>query len=339
MEKSEKEKEEVTYEPGIPDPKMKWSVMALWNELLILGAVPSKVRNYIGASDIGKNFWERYQKMNGVPVTDPYDPRVLRVFAAGDEFHNLLKNVFKAMGLFIDSQDDAGMSEIEATATTLKVIGKYDIKAGGIPDLKKVREYCNVMGFSEFVKHKSLALAADIVSKHPLGLPEMIYEIKSINSQAFWNKKNYLRVAYPWHVYQLYIYLKANNIPEGRLLYVSKDDLVTQEHPVYYPDESLEAIVQSDIAIMSKYINEKMEPPKPPDMIFDEAKKLKFQRSKKSYFLTGIWRHNWEVERSQYFQLLTGMKTKVEWLKKVKAEIAVKNADIKEKFIKKHGIT
>ena len=101
--------------------QMKWSVMSCWNQMLNLTkAREPKVRDYIGPSDIGKDFWGRYQKMMGVPETNPYPDRVLRIFSAGDEFHNLIKNVFKAAGIFINSQDDEGWSVVEPTNKTQK---------------------------------------------------------------------------------------------------------------------------------------------------------------------------------------------------------------------------
>lgn len=317
--------------------KMNWSVMGVWNLMDKSKIREPKIRDYISPSDIGKNYWERYQKMMGIPEDTPYEDRILRVFSAGDEFHNLIKNVFKAAGIFINSQDDNGWSVIPATDKTLKVLGKYDVLAGGKPDLLKVKEHCEIMGFSEFIKNRTLSLAEELLNKYPNGLPNLLYEIKSINSMAFWNKKNYLTEAYPWHQIQCYAYLKANNISEGRVLYISKDDLTTAEFPIYLGTEKYEEILRKDLKEMSDYILTKTEPPKPEFVIFNPKKIIRFQKDKKKYKIVGGYEANWEILRSQYFTKLTGFKNKEDWESSLTDEIATKNSVIKDDYIKKVG--
>jgi len=319
--------------------KEEWSVMKFWNDLLgLTKRYPPKVRDYISASDIGKNYWDRYQKMMGVEVTDPFDDRTLRIFSAGDEFHHLMKNVFKALGIFINSQDDPDengrnqWSIIPATSKTLKVLGKYDVLVGGKVKVEQTRELCRKMGFSDFVERRTIKMAEFLAEKYPNGLPELLYEIKSTNSLAFWNKKDYLSSAYPHHLLQCYAYLKANKKPEGRILYISKDDLMTAEIPVYLNDPKLEKAFQEDIEKMSYYILNHIEPPKPPSIVFNEKKKLKFQAKKKRYVINGSYEFNWEILRSQYFKKMTGCKTRQEWEEKHKIELSEKNKELKEKF-------
>ncbi len=333
-------KEEVNYDMPVPDTRMSWSIMGLWNTMNeSIAGRPAKVRDYISPSDLGKNYWERYQKMMGVPVTNPFETRVLRIFAAGDEFHHMMKNVCKALGIYKGSQDDDGTwSVIQPTAKTLKTLGRYDARLGGKVNIAQVEEQCRLKGFSEFITAKTIALARDLSERHPEGLPEMIYEFKSINSMAFWNKKDYLQEAYPWHRLQLYSYLKANNIEQGRLLYISKDDLITMEFPIFYPDEKLEKLLQEDLERMSYYFLNKIEPPKPEEMIFDPEGKIKFSRNKTPYEIKGCYKLNWEVERSVYFKLITGLESKKEWKEKVETAVSEKNQVIKDKYIADNGI-
>lgn len=311
-----------------------WSIQSIWNELNELSKKREpKSRDYTSFSDLGKkDYWSRYMKMTGVPETNPFEPRVLRIFSAGDEFHHLLKRVFKRTGIFIDSQDTNGKwSVIQPTEKTLKILGKYDVLAGGKPSGKINEE--DFEEFSDFVKDKAKKIALFFMEKFKDGLKPMIYEFKSINSNAFWGKRNYLLDAYPWHILQLYGYLKANNIPEGRILYISKDDLTLAEFPIYYPTEKYEKLLQEDLETMSYHILNKIEPPKPPSIIFDKRKTFKFQNKKISYQVLGCYDLNWEVARSSWFTAMTGFKNTDDWEDSIKTEISAKNAEIKGRIL------
>lgn len=320
--------------------ELKWSVMKFWNEMLgLTKRYPPKVRDYISASDIGKDYWSRYQKMMGVEPTNPFEDRVLRIFSAGDEFHYLMKNVFKALGIFINSQDnlDKGGSKqwsiVPATEKTLKVLGNYDVLAGGKVDIEQVREQCIVMNFSDFVKDRTMMMAEYLVKEYPDGLPKLLYEIKSINSLAFWNKKDYLNQAYPHHELQCFAYLKANNFLEGRVLYVSKDDLMTAEFPVYLDNPKLAEAFEKDREEMSYYIFNKEEPPKPKNIVFDPYKKFRFQFNKQKYVIEGCYDKNWEIVRSQYRNLMLQPESFEQWEERTDEEIKLKNNELKKKYL------
>jgi len=320
--------------------KMLWSVEDVWNEQLGLSKrYPPKVRDYISPSDIGKDYWGRYQKMMGVEETNPFEYRVLRIFAAGNEFHHLLNNVFRASGILLNTQDEPDeqgrnqWSIIPETDKTLKVLGKYDCLAGGIPNLEQTKEHCERIGLSEFVANRTIKMVEKLLEVYPNGLPKILYEFKSVNSMAFWGKKNYLQDAYHWHTLQNYAYLKANSIPEGRVLYISKDDLTIAEFQVLYPDEKLEAELQKDLEEMTHYIKTKTEPPKPDYVVLNPLKKLRFQKDKKKIVLEGCYEANWEVSRSNFFTLMTGFKTEKEWQKSIRKEISEKNSQLKLKYL------
>jgi hypothetical protein len=316
--------------------QMRWSVQNIWNKMLQEHKSYSKVRDYISPSDIGKNYWDRYQKMMGIESSNPYTDRVLRIFSAGDEFHNLIKNVFKASGIFINSQDDSGWSVIQPTEKTLKLLGKYDVLAGGKPNIEQVKDYCNKMGFSQFIKDRTIMLAETLLDKYPDGMPNLLYEIKSINSLAFWNKRDYLQDAYPFHKLQCFAYMVANNIKEGRVLYISKDDLTLMEFAVHLDDVKLQEELKKDLEEMSHYILTETEPPKPPYVVFNERGKIRFQKDKKKYIIDGAYEQNWEVSRSPYFKLMTGFNNKEDWEASIKEEIHQRNDEIKSKFIEEN---
>ena len=339
--KTTKESKPIEEKPKeVKKEEVKWSIMGFWNQLLeSTTKYPAKERDYISMSDIGKNYWDRYQKMTGVEVTNPFDDRTLRVFAAGDEIHNLMKNVFKALGIFINSQDDLDAnfqqqwSIIPATKDTLKVLGKYDILVGGKVDVEQTRKQCETMGFSPFVKGRTIMMAEFLKEKYPDGLPKIIYEIKSVNSLAFWNKKDYLGDAYPHHKAQCFGYLKANNIPEGRVLYVSKDDLMVAEFPVLLNDKKMDQEFGKDLREMTYFFTNKIEPPKPENVNFDNLKKFRFQLDSKKIVMEGTYDYNWEVARSQYFTKMTGFKDVEKWKESIKGDLQKANSELKEIYV------
>lgn len=322
-------------------PVQVWSIQHIWNESLRVSRDNTKVRDYISMSDIGKDFWNRYQKMMGVPETNPFDPRVLRIFQAGDEFHNLVKGVMKVTGFYINSQDDLDANgeimwtNIAGSETRLPCKGRYDMLVGGKPNLDNALRAIESSELTEFGKEKAERIARHFVETIPQGLKPLLYEIKSVNSQAFWAKKKYLIEAYPHHRFQLYGYLKGNNIEEGRMLYVSKDDLTVAEFPVRLDDPVLSKEFEEDVNTMSHYYLNKIEPPKPKDIKFNPRKSHSFTDKKIKYKVKGCFEPNWEVARSSHFTLMTGFGTVDEWENSLKAEISEKNKWIKEKVLAK----
>lgn len=340
-----------------------WSVQGIWNDITEVERRKPKTRDYISFGDIGKkDFWSRYMKMNGVEESNPIENRVIRIFQAGDAFHDLVKGVFKNSGIYIFSQDDLdekgerSWSEIPATKTQLKQFGAFDVLVGGKPNLKKAMEWIERSDMTQFQKDKAIKIAQYFSDKFPNGLKPMIYEIKSINSMAFWGKKDYLHEAYPHHRHQLFGYLKANHknpemlkkveeagikvdsIDEGRLLYISKDDLVMAEFPIHINDKNLEESYKKDIDTMSYYILNKQEPPKPDYIVLNKRKTLSFQKDKIKRKVRGCYDGNWEVSWSSYFTLMTGCKNKKEFEDLLKEEIKNKNELIKKEVLSKVGI-
>ncbi len=338
-----------------------WSIQGIWNSLEDVEQRAPKKRDYISFGDIGKkDYWSRYMKMNAIPETNPFEPRIMRIFQAGNEFHDLVKTIFKKSGIFINSQDDLDedgkeqWSVIPATDTTLKQFGAYDALVGGKPNVERALSWIDKSDLSDFMKSKAQKIALSLKEKFPNGLKPMLYEIKSINSQAFWSKKGYLHEAYPHHKHQALGYLRANHnnpkmiemvnrigglnidsIDEARLLYISKDDLVVAEFPVSLNDQKLKESYDEDIRTMSYYVLNNIEPPKPDYIVFDSKKRFTFQDKKIKYKVQGCYRHNWEVERSSYFNLMTGFENPKEWKSSLRDELSGKNKKIKERVIQK----
>lgn len=96
--------------------------------------------------------------------------------------------------------------------------------------------------------------------------------------------------------------------------------------------------MNEDLEKMTYYIKNKIEPPKPPFIIFNKKGKIRFQKDKKKYVIIGCHEKNWEVERSVYFTLMTGLKEKEDWISSIKGEIADKNDEIKANYIERNNL-
>jgi len=345
---------EEEYEPNDFESQSldSWSIQSIWNEEVSELMRAPKERDYISFSDIGKkDYWSRYMKMTGVETTNKPSPRLMRIFQAGNEFHNLVKNVFKKAGIFINSQDELDRygniqyTEIPATETTLKQYGMYDILVGGKPDLDKALRWIEESDLSFFAKEKAEKIARLAQEKFKDGLKKYLYEVKSINSNAFWSKKQYLYDAYSHHRHQAYGYLMGNREKEGveeaRLLYISKDDLTLAEFPILLNDIKLRESYKEDVERMSYYILNKIEPPKPPYVIYDPHKKYSFQHNKIKHTVRGCYTHNWEVGWSPYLTLMTGFKNEDEFIrsKEVRESISERNIQIKQMGLSKGVIS
>ena len=306
-----------------------WTLQEIWNDTLAIKKKPQEKRDHIWAGEIGMPFYDRYLKMSGIQPTEPLEDRVLRKMSAGIWFEKQIEYILQTIGILKEAQTRI---EIPATDKTLKITGKIDQLAGGITDWNEARTRVKEYNFPEFIEAICMKIIDEFEKKHPKGLEEIVYEIKSVNSQVFWAKKDYLEEAYPHHVFQLYTYLKALGKPKGRILYISKDDLTLKEFLVMCPNPKIEKLWQEDIKQMTHYWNSQIEPPKPEDIVFDKRKKLRFQHNKEKCVIVGCWTENWMVKWSQYFSMITGCETEEEWMGKIKGEISEKNTALKDAY-------
>lgn len=324
------------------DPRLvgEWSVMGLWNQYLTFGRDERKLvkRDYIWATEVGRSYFDRWCKMKAIPAEEEYNERTLRKFVAGDMFERVVGFVLAVTGML--KADNAHLT-VPATKNTLKVTGRLDFLTGGKPKTWKEIETDPFaqLYFQFFEPFKVIAkqLHTELTKKYPNGLKPLIYEIKSVNSLLFWAKKDYLQEAYPHHQLQLLTYLKATEMDEGRVLYISKDDLTLAEFPVYANDVKLNEIWNKDVKEMSKFILTNQEPPKPDPIVFDERKKITFQHNKKKYFIKGCWTENWEIKWSNYIKQI-GYKDEKDYKDKIKPLLKQKNDAIKETFKFQRGL-
>lgn len=170
----------------------------------------------------------QYLERLGSEPDEPFDARTLRVFHCGRVFEDWI------VGL-LQKQTNASLeTQVPVEDNTLDVSGYADIK----------------------LTENGTA---------------MVYEVKSKHSRAFWYmvEDHKLRDgsikkaegANRQHEIQLWMYLKLLDIAEGRLVYVSKDDLTIAEYPVFRDDAVLEKEVMDTLTMLNKAWVEKTPPP------------------------------------------------------------------------------
>src|SRR3990167_792360 len=290
-----------------------WSVSGVWNDLLVAERKPA-ARAYIRASEIGSPFLDRYLKMKGKKYTNPYTARVLRVFDTGHIFEkDVVERIFKLLGLWISTQKEL----IIEKEGLLPVVGHHDPKVGGKIKYWQTMKRIKWRSVSPWMRVRVLTLMQILRKKYPNGLKKLITEIKTVNSMAFWaprnqDSKTHFFKGYPHHKLQLWTYLQRGRENEGRLFYLSKDDLTLQETPVFKDDKELERLWINDVAEMTRIWKSKKEPPHEPYIVFNEDKQ--------------IFEFNWRIKRSNYFTYITGFNDIKVWEKKYYPELKVQNS-------------
>jgi len=323
--------------------KTNWGLTQIWNNQLTFGREERKLvkRERIWASEIGKNFYERYLKMNAIKPDFDFDERTLRVFEAGNFFERIVGFVLVSAGILIY---DNKWYNIPEDKDHLEVSVKPDFIAGGKPDWERAKKQVSEELLFQIMPNLGRIaeqLVKELSEKYPEGLTERLLEIKSVNSQVFWAKKDYLAEAYPHHIMQCFTGMKATGIKEGGVFYISKDDLTTAEFIIRLDNENLNEIWEKDVRQMTKYIRDGVEPPKPENVVFDEKKKLRFQYLKEKQVIKGCYTKNWEIGWSNYITKITGTKGKDQkdvaekWERSLKDELSEKNGELKKKFKEK----
>ena len=325
----------------VKELKGKWAIQGVWNRGLTFGREERelKPRTHIWASEIGKDPYMRYLSMTAVKPDFDFNVRVLRKFAVGDLLERLMGAVLIIAGIL---KHDNERYEIPEDDEHLMVSVKPDFIAGGKIDWERSKtQMDNNMLFEFMPSMKGIAegMMEFLQVKHPDGLKDLLYEIKSVNSMLFWAKKDYLTQAYPHHVMQTYTGMKATGIKEGRILYISKDDYTVAEIPIHLENPELEKLWDDDVRRMTKFIREGVPPPKPQSLIYDTRKKIRFQHKKVKHVINGAYTSNWQIEWSNYLPTITGFKSADEWKASLKDELKAKNDDIKEKFKIIKGLT
>lgn len=317
-----------------------WGFENIWNTQLTFGREERELikRDRIWASEIGKDHYQRYLKMNAIKPDFDFDERKLRVFEAGHFFERIVGFVLVSTGILIYDNKPYSIPEDK---DHLKVSLRPDFIAGGKPDYEKAKKQIDQELLFKIMPNLGRIaeqLVKELSEKYPDGLKEKVLEIKSVNSQVFWAKKDYLSEAYPHHIMQCFTGMKASKIDDGGVIYISKDDLTIAEFVIHIDNEKLNEMWEEDVRKMTKYIRDGVEPPKPENIVFDERKKLRFQYLNQKRIIEGCYVKNWEISWSNYISRITGIKGKTQeevcakWEISIKDKLKEKNDKLKEEF-------
>lgn len=302
-----------------------------WNRITPK-SYPPKARDYITFSDLGQSYLDRFYKMNAEPVTNDFDERVLRIFEAGNVMEFIVLRALAMAGILNSKQKYV---EIPANKKHLRVMGFHDATIGGFADWDKAKEIIErhlqeykLSLDTEMLEQKAISIIKGLKQVYPSGhMEEMMVEVKSINSMAFWAHKNRDEkgnfLGYEHNIMQTYGYMKATGLKKGILLYISKDDFVIEEIGLILGDEKLEKLFNDDIEAMTKIYKSKKLPPAEPELLWNDSKKQ--------------YERNWKLERSPYLTKITGLK-KEDWIEQIKKKVNGLNLEQKwRNQAKEHG--
>lgn len=173
--------------------------------------------------------------------------------------------------------------------------------------------------FLNITKKISLATIEKLSELFPDGLHDKIYEVKSINSRAFWKGDEMISRAYDHHIKQLsfyQIFREQEKIMPGSFLYIDRDSMCLSELPNVVNMTVVKEVFEW-VEKMTYYYRNKIEPPKPECIIFDAAE--------------GKYVFNWLIGWSEYKDLILDGKSEEE----IGAEIRSRNKTLREKALLK----
>lgn len=250
-------------------------------------------RNEIWATDLGKPFIDRYYSMRGVPYSNPMTGDALQNFMIGSASEKAYKELMNICMLPEHSQNQEKLRI--KTQGALDVVGRPDIILQ-IDNWQEVKDRVGELpnedesGRDQRNKKAKLLSAVDQWSRdYPTGIKKTVVEIKTISIFAlqYMRKEGGVEGAYPHYILQLYTYMKALGLDEGRLLLIAKGMGKNQgdiQEVVIKATPELEAKWMDDVVNFSRYFNNKEEPPKEPMMVNGKT--------------------NWRVSYSAYKDLL-----------------------------------
>jgi hypothetical protein len=281
--------------------KCSWTFYDIWNKSLEENnhQRPLQPRDKIWASEFGNSYIDRYLKMKGEPPTNPPNARSRRKFEAGNIWEAIVNYVLRRAGILQDYQKWLSYQYPDL----LVVSGKLDFIAGGTPDYDKAISVIQteLNWLPEFVTRATKNIVEVLKEKYPNGLKDIILEIKSCSSFMF---ELYEKgIASPHHKLQTFHYLKATEMPEGHIVYISKDDARMIEIGIFNPS-AVEKEYKENIKTMTYYYKTDTLPPLEQPIVYDEDFK-KFSV-------------NFKVGYSQYLTKLYGFKNQKEFNEKYK---------------------
>ena len=270
---------------------MSWSLYQIWNQSLEEGREerPLQSRKKIWASELHGAYVDRFLKMQGEPVSNPFNARSLRKFEAGNIWETIVGYVLNRAGI-LQARQTWVQYQYEGL---LPVSGKLDFEAGGKPDYEKAAAVISkeFKWLPDFISRATVQIVKNLSEQYPDGLKNIILEIKSCSAFMF---DKYERAKKPNmnHRLQTFHYLKAKDKDEAHLVYVDKDSCRLLELGVFNPSW-VEAEYRKDIETITGYVEASERPPLEKFIVFDED--------------WGTFSANYKVGYSSYLTKLYGL--------------------------------
>jgi len=282
---------------------MPWNLRDVWNDTLIK---PERriiqPRNYSYASELGKALPDRYLKMYGVKPTNPPNERSLRKFQAGEIWEWVLGIILISAGMLKKKQIkvDTKLPRLAAVHGRLDfVVGKPDDYQVAKDNIKRMQDMLLLLDI-ETPPFFFRAIDNFVEKYKGQNLADYITELKTVSSFMMEKLQKTKKPMYH-HELQNYHYVRGNEyvIPNGKLIYVCKDDCTMDEFNVHDNEENFELYKNDIMSISRAYKNgfdakniTRLMPPKE-DLVLFEDSLFKFAK-------------NWNVEYSDYLTLLYG---------------------------------
>lgn len=263
--------------------ELTWSLRTVWNQQVASQEKREMVRReHIWASEVGGSYPDRFLKMSGVAPTNPPNDRSLRKFMAGNLWEWVVQMVLRQAGILIECQERL---EYQYPGL-LKVTGKLDFLAGGVPSWDKAASEMSL--FPPELRHVSAGIVEQL--RETFGdepLKELVVEIKSVASTMFGQYEK--GIINSMHRNQVFHYLKSKGLDEGLICCISKDDCKMAEFGVFNPSNA-ELPYRLDIETMTDYWTRQEMPPLEPFIVFENGK----------------FKLNWKITYSNYLTKLYG---------------------------------
>lgn len=275
-----------------------WNFTTIWNNSFEKGENREYVaRDYLYASELGNSDIDLYLSLKGVKPTNTPNTRALRKFEAGNYFEALVKMVLLRAGILKGTQIPTKF----ALNGCIPVSGRLDFIAGGKIDWKQAGTIMSSIEFNflpERTKEAFNEVINNLALEYPLGLDDLVLEVKSCSASMF---ENYERMndGAEHHKLQIFHYLLGTELEKGQIVYICRDDLRMLSIPIFKGDEKLKEIYTKRIERISNYYLTNTQPEKEPKYILDK-KMLKIAV-------------NWKIQYSKYLTYLYGFSDESEF--------------------------
>lgn len=273
-------------EDKVPQFEGTWGLGGAWNAGLLLGKRREVTpREHIWASELGKPLVDNWLALRGTPITNPPNARSLRKFKAGNLFEHYVRVILLTAGILQKSQE-----RVEHQYEGLiKVTGRLDFEAGGVPDYERGRAELEALMLPEDMLEMGQHIIAFMQEKYPNGVEDKVVEVKSCSGRMF---DRYVKLqGGKNHRQQLTHYLVGKNKRAGELIYLCRDSLRMLEVPVLNPSPDVDRY-KAEVERITKAMQSDEQPAIEPLIIFDSD--------------LGKFSKNWGVEYSNYLTMLYG---------------------------------